>query len=243
MSDARTELLKALAVTAELCGTEISEAAAMAYADELERYDFDGVIHALHRLRLEHSGRLSLAEIVKRMPADPNAHPGSDEAWALCPKDEGVTVVTTREIIAAWTVASDLYADGDRIGARMAFREAYERECQRSLMPRWFPSMGTEAYGRAGPIIQAVRDGKLPITAAYDHIGKGSEEVRQALGPDPREKPSAIPDMRGRQHAIASMIREVFKPVDDSSLPEPLPEPDMEAEKRRIRAYLQSAVG
>lgn len=55
--------------------------------------------------------------------------PGPEEAWAIASQaiDEDKTLVWTDEIAQAWGIALPLHQRGDEIGARMAFKEAYQR--------------------------------------------------------------------------------------------------------------------
>ena len=71
----------------------------------------------LFELRQAASGRLS-----------------ADEAWplALRGQDEADTVIWTDAIAQAFGVAREVLELGDKIGARMAFRAAYERICSES---------------------------------------------------------------------------------------------------------------
>src|SRR5262249_51226726 len=58
-----------------------------------------------------------------------DSRPGADEAWALAlrARDEAATVVWSTEIRDAWAVAKEVFDVGDEVGARLAFRQAYER--------------------------------------------------------------------------------------------------------------------
>lgn len=160
---ASRELLEAIAVTAELVGAELSRGAAKAIADELARYPQGWVAGALKRCQRElTSGRLLLAEILKRLD---DGRPGVEEAWAACPRSESVTSVWTEEMAQAWGVAAALLAEGDKVAARMAFKEAYLAAVQKArdatLPVRWWVSLGHDPHGREAPLIEAMRQGKL----------------------------------------------------------------------------------
>lgn len=100
--------------------------------------------------------------------ASDDGRPGAEEAWsmALVAADEDATVVWTDEMAQAWGRAQPVFALGDRIGARMAFREAYERlttEARAERRPvRWTASEGHDPRQRAQAIAAAVADGRLP---------------------------------------------------------------------------------
>src|SRR3990167_9980819 len=75
----RSDLLRGVVVTGEVCGTDLSNPAAEVMVRELEQYPIDAVVSALKRCRREVTGRLSLATIIARID---DGHPGAEEAWA-----------------------------------------------------------------------------------------------------------------------------------------------------------------
>lgn len=162
------ELLQAIAVTAELTGTEISEVAARVMADDLAMYPEEQVMGALVRCRKELRGRMSIADVISRLD---DGRPGPDEAWAIvgpCLADEGATFVWNEEIKRAFSVCMPLAQD--RVAARLAFRETYERavrEARDAGEPvRWTVSLGWRVQERTGPLLEAVRKGRLTIEHA-----------------------------------------------------------------------------
>lgn len=68
------EVLKALAVTAELCGTTLSDAAARIFASDLAAYSETQVLAALLKCRRELKGKLTPAEVIARIPVYSAAH-------------------------------------------------------------------------------------------------------------------------------------------------------------------------
>lgn len=175
-------LLQAIAVTAELTGTTLSSAAARVMADDLAQYPEPQVLGALIRCRRELRGRLTLADVIARIA---DGRPGPEEAWAMIPTDEAGSVVWTEEMAHAYGVAAPLAAQGDRIAARLAFKEAYAAAVQKSrdecAPVRWFASLGTDQSMRRRAIDDAVRLGRLPA----DHA--------QRLLPPPAETTSNLP--------------------------------------------------
>jgi hypothetical protein len=159
---AKADLLKALAVTAELTGTSLSTAAADVLADDLAVYPLEQVLGALTRCRRELKSRLTAAEIISRLD---DGRPGPEEAWAMIPPDEEGSVVWTEEMAQAFGVAWALIRDGDRIGARMAFKESYTRivtEARaKQVPPKWTPSLGRDKHGRTTVIEDARAKGRL----------------------------------------------------------------------------------
>lgn len=178
----RVELAKAVIITAEVMGHELSAVAAEAMADELSGYPPAAVAAALKRCQRECMGRLTLAVILQRID---DGHPGPEEAWALCSRDEATTVVLTDEIAAAFGIACPVLDAGDEVGARMAFRETYTRLLQQARDERrrakWWPALGSPS-GRGPAILDAVEKGRLtpdharlvldPGLPDYDRIEK-----------------------------------------------------------------------
>ncbi|MGR9087308.1 MAG: hypothetical protein ACU841_09575 [Gammaproteobacteria bacterium] len=104
------------------------------------------------------------AELISGLD-DNNARLSADEAWALMPADESETVVWTDEMAEAHAVAFDLLAEGDTIGARMAFRAAYERLCREAIRQNrpvcWFVSLGHDKRKVAQALDRAVELGRI----------------------------------------------------------------------------------
>jgi hypothetical protein len=157
------DVLKAIAATAELTGTELSEAALLVFEADLAGYPEQQVIAALTRCRRELSGRLKVADVIDRIAAV-GSHPSANEAWALVlsSHDEAETVVWTEQIAEAARIAQPILDSGDKVGARMAFRDAYDRILrERPEKPRWFASLGSDPGRRTAAIDRAVRAGLL----------------------------------------------------------------------------------
>ena len=122
------KILEAVSVTAELTGADLSENAKAAMVEELLPFGVGKSLDALNRCRRELTGRLTLAAVLQRIDT---GLPSADEAWGLVSeglRDERVTVVVPA--IAQQAVAmgaAELLRNGDKTGARMAFKAAYEK--------------------------------------------------------------------------------------------------------------------
>lgn len=164
---AAVDLIQALAATAELCGTNLSEAAAKMLLSDLSDYDERAVLVALSKCRRELKGRLTLAEIVSRID---DGRPGAEEAWAVLPFDESTSVVWTEEMSKAFWIAHPLIEEGEKVSARMAFKEAYVRlvaEAREQRVPAaWTVSLGHDKDGRKPVLLAAVERGRLNRTQA-----------------------------------------------------------------------------
>ncbi len=143
------ELIRAIAVTAELTGTEMTDAAAQVFAEDLAGFALPQVLGALTRCRREVKGRLTLSDVISRLD---DGRPGPEEAWAMIPQDEGRSGVWTDEMQRAFGVCYRLLNEGDTVSARMAFKEAYQREVQAARDKRqpvkWTATLGQDKAGR-----------------------------------------------------------------------------------------------
>lgn len=155
-------LLEAIAVTAELTDTDMSENAAIAMARILSEYDESKVLKALDICCRELRGRLRISDVIERID---DGRPGAEEAWAMIPQDERGSVVWTEEMSQAYGVAYKLIEQGDTIQARMAFIEVYRDRClkaRHSRLPvKWMPSLGHDPDGRTHVLTEAVEKGRL----------------------------------------------------------------------------------
>lgn len=163
-------LLEAIAVTAELCGRTFSPPAAKMFAHDLMRFPEEHVLEALTRCRREVRGVLTVADVVSRLD---DGRPGLDEAWAMIPRDESVTIVWTDEMAEAWGIAKPLLDAGDKVGARLAFREAYGRilTTARSTArePHWQVSYGTDPNSSLLALLDAVDKHRLTREQAHHY--------------------------------------------------------------------------
>lgn len=110
------------------------------------------------------------ADIIQKIEeaAARDSRPGPEEAWAIAlqGRDEAATVVWTAEIAEALGACRPVLNTGDDVGARMAFKEAYNRLVTAARAARrpvvWSPSLGTDPHQRATALKQAVHAGLLP---------------------------------------------------------------------------------
>jgi len=162
MPEINENLLKAIAVTAELTGTELSVDAARMMAEDLSQYPEELVLKALTKCRRELKTRMSLADVISRID---DGRPGAEEAWAMIPKDESGSVVWTDEMAEAYGIAYHLINDGDTVQARMAFTETYRDRCAKArdsgIPVHWTPSLGHDPHSREQVLLDAVEKGRL----------------------------------------------------------------------------------
>jgi len=180
-----SNILKGIAVTAELTGTELSKAALQAMEADLSQYPENAVLTALVKCRRELKGKLTISAVIDRIDAG-DGRPTGNEAWAIALMgfDESRTIVTNQEIGEAMSFARPIMNTGDTTAARMAFRDAYDRivakNRENKVSPGWFPSLGTDAGQRNDVIKEAISTGRLEaakfagmLTCEVSHDGKG----------------------------------------------------------------------
>jgi hypothetical protein len=189
------EVIKALAVAAELTNTELSKVALVAMEQDLSRFNEGKVLDAIGRARREITSKLTLAAIIDRID---DGRPKADEAWsiAVTAMDEYATVVMNEDIAEAWGVSRKIYEEGDEVGARMAFRSTYERitRDKKGMPVRWWPSFGEDKSRRDVALIEAVQLGRLTASVANQYLpapidapllleerGKVDNVIREAL--------------------------------------------------------------
>ncbi|CAL62422.1 Conserved hypothetical protein [Herminiimonas arsenicoxydans] len=106
-----------------------------------------------------------------------DGRPSDDEAWAiaLTSQDEADTVVWTQETAEAFGICQPVMATGDKVGARMAFKDAYNRlvaaSRQSGSPAKWNASLGWDMERRAKVIEKAATAGLLPAPMATALLG------------------------------------------------------------------------
>lgn len=95
----------------------------------------------------------------------------------MMPRDENQTVVWTEEMALAMRCAQPLLDAGDQVAARMAFRDAYQREISSSRAQRkpvrWMASLGWDARGREAALREAVEKGRIGVNEAMALLPDG----------------------------------------------------------------------
>lgn len=112
-----------------------------------------------------------VAQIERAMKND--GRPGAEEAWAtaFASQPEEETTVWTNETLRAWFDAGrPLVVAGDKVGARMAFKEAYIRLVEAARADRvpvqWLVSEGFDHERKRVAVSRAVEAGLIPV----DHL-------------------------------------------------------------------------
>lgn len=153
---------------------EVTNGILQLWWSSLKAFDFSQVNAAFGRHLLDKTeGRFTPkpAHIIAHLEAmNPDGRIGAQEAWAMYPHHEATSAVITDEMAEAMQVAQLLLNEGDKIGARMSFIEAYNRITTNNKFngktPKWFASLGYDKNGREEVLKLAVEKGRL----TQDHV-------------------------------------------------------------------------
>lgn len=174
-------LAAAICATAEAMGQEMNPGTAAMMAEDLCAYSVTVVKAALKACRFEVKGKLAMADILQRVQSA-DGRPGKDEAWAIAmvSNDEFETVVLTDEIQLALAAAKPVLDAGDKIGARMAFIDAYQRfvgQAREDEKPvNWHVSVGFDANRRIQAVTRAVQMQRIPQERGQKYLADLSVE-------------------------------------------------------------------
>ena len=190
MTTESKEIIKAITVTAEIAGRSISAEAVTLMAKELEVYPHEEVMEALHKCARECRNRLSLADILDRLPNQPL---GADAAWELAVRsrvwDEEVTVVIPTAVLTSFP--RSLWKAGDKVGARMAFKSRYPEHLA-ACGDEVFVSLGWDPEGRRAAIEEAARNGIITEAKARVLLGPAEPPKQKQIATG---RPASVADI------------------------------------------------
>ena len=128
----------------------------------LEEYELNDVLMAFDKHLAESKFMPTPAEIITRIPKS-KTNLDKNEAWALCQRltTEDDTAIITNNMRDAWAIAYPILERGDKVGARMAFNEAYERLLTEYPETKWEVQGGTNKELKYQRVSEAVRLGRL----------------------------------------------------------------------------------
>lgn len=156
-----------------------------------------------------------LAQIEGAAAAD--GRPGEEEAWslALMSRDEAATVIWTQEVAEAFGEVRGVLSTGDKIGARMAFKEVYAklvaqaRGAHRPLV--WQASIGSNPTLARNALTVAAAKGRIPSGGnAADVLALPAPTTTPLLlaAPDESAGPDDLPsELRAERIAQLKRLR------------------------------------
>ena len=177
MAKITDEFLAVIGGLLELYGQQASTTKVNIYWSTLGQYPIDSLRRAANTWVRKSEFMPKPADLINLM-GGPNNHLSPDEAWAIAilASDETNTLVWTNEIAKAWAQAEIVYRNGDKIGARRTFIEAYERLVNESMMNgksvEVFVSPGSDKLKRTDAINHAVFTGLLTQEKANHYLPK-----------------------------------------------------------------------
>ncbi len=140
------------------------------------------MLQSLNRCRRELKRFPTTADILERID---DGRPGADEAWAMIRADEAESFVWTTEMQHAYGLVRFQIAD-DRIAARMAFKQAYDRAVreakERKAPVEWSACLGHDSQSR--------------ITALKEAEARELLTHNQVAGLLPHNTPHALPTLQ-----------------------------------------------
>ena len=153
---------------ASFYGTELNKMSLNIYWETLREHDLEALQEAMrsHVKDPEH-GRFmpKPADIVRHLPADRIM--GADAAWevAMISRlwDEDATIVVSRAAFRAFPFS--IWDMGDKVGARMAFKDAWPAALAK-YGGQVVVSLGYHEKSRAAAVLDAVRTGMIERQAA-----------------------------------------------------------------------------
>lgn len=187
--DQHTAFGKLLAAVMSVYSKPITTAQVDVYFNALGLYDLEAVRDALNRhVQDPEGGQFAPkpADIIRQIQGSKadDGRPGKDEAWAIAMRctDESDTVLVTSEILGALFVAQPLLDVRDKVAARMAFIESYERLVeiarQQGQPTKWTISLGDDKQRRVAAVEDGVRRGRLTQKQADPHLKRIAQETQ-----------------------------------------------------------------
>jgi hypothetical protein len=206
-------------------GEEVSAERLVVYAEDLCDIPQERLAAAFRRTRKEYEyPKLPPVAFIRRMAGaagNADGRPGPEEAWARMPKGprmEDESIVWCEEERAAYGACRSLLIDGDLIGARMAFKERYEKELAQARsegrLVEWTMSAGYDMEHRLATLATAVQERRLSLQAALNFVpGERQNDFAQMLPSKQAAglltgKVQKLPDLPGLPGILAKMQME-----------------------------------
>ena len=167
-------------------------------------YEFNDIQAALNKCCIEVKGRLSLKDIIDRLPKKGDELPSADELWGQVLEyltDEYKTFVLPEMAFIALESTNggvyELAMSGDNVAARMAFKAAYERLSQGfNDKVKYSIRLGTDRENQAAVIKTAYLENKITKETALPFLPE-------------LDLPPLTADMIENKAKIAEMIKKI----------------------------------
>jgi len=204
-------------------GKSLSQRAMTVVFDALEDYPLEAVFQAIKIHTKKGKFAPVPSDIVEIIAGHTGQkHIGADEAWGLVldSLDENSTVVITKEIAEARGLVMEIYQAGDITGARMAFRDAYNRIVSTADKPVWLVSAGFDAARRADAVQKAIGLGRLPASAASKYLIEAPTTTVAGLIESANEKAEKSSDQEFKEKAkkVFQGLKAVLSIPDDDGI-------------------------
>ena len=196
----------------------VTPALGLIYYEDLKSFSNEAVMQMYRDHRCDpERGRYfpKPADLLAKASKTAPAHPVADVAWAIAIRsfDENDTVVWTEEIASARAACMPVWQIRDHVGARMAFKAAYDAILARlpvGSIPKWQISAGSDPKARLEAVEQAQAAGLIsrqqankliphylkPITSKGSAIaGLLSNKSQALLGHDQPKSDSRVVEM------------------------------------------------
>lgn len=175
------KIMQAIAVTAELTGTQLSDNAMAVMAEDLLAYPLDKVLIAFERCRRELKGKLTLAAILERIDDGWQSAEEAFNALVSGWENDSISILTTHTAMQAAQSATALFNAGDKYRAGMAFKTAYERMVSekkaKGMQPDWFVSAGVDKEQLAHVVKEAAMNGHITQDYALTLLPASQERI------------------------------------------------------------------
>lgn len=180
-------------ITAEISGNPFKPQVIALMVEDLSEWEFNDIQAALNACRREVKGRLSLKDIIDRLPKKGDELPTADEMWGaiydFCTDERKSFVLPDMAFKALESTNGGIYEliqDGDKTGARMAFKAAYERLSQGfNSQVQYSVRLGTDREELKTAIQAAYKQGLIDKSQAMQYLPELDEMLGLLPPPDP----------------------------------------------------------
>jgi hypothetical protein len=182
------EIAQAIAlITTEYDLTPFSDERVEMWMQALSNFPAGSVMKSVRSHITTNRFKPQLADIVAGCTSQLDGNwPSADEAWALMPKSEDDSAMLTNEMAQAMAAAAPLLEMRDKVAARMAFRDAYNRLVERAKIegrsPQYFPSFGADGQRRVSMLASAVSAKQITLERATQALPEYAPDLVRMLG-------------------------------------------------------------